>query len=123
MDVVVLFDVDLTMIRTNGAGGAAMTTTMRELTTIDDAFAGVSFAGRTDRALLREALDSAGHVCDDFDLFCRSFEERYLLHLDRELRKRGGELLPGVTQAVTTLARRTDVRLGLATGNFRRAAE
>src|SRR3954464_2440507 len=108
---IVLFDIDLTMIRTNGAGTAAMTTTMRELAAIEEAFAGMVFAGRTDRAILREAITNAGHLCDDFEQFCWDFEARYLGHLERELGERGGVVLPGVREAVAVLAADPSVRL------------
>lgn len=123
MPPVVLFDIDLTMIRTNGAGSAAMNRVMHELIGVPEAFAGMVFAGGTDRAFLRQALINADYPCDDFDLFCRSFEERYIGYLEEELTARGGEVLPGVREAVAAAASLPHLRLGLATGNFRRAAE
>ena len=41
MTDIFLFDIDLTMIRTNGAGSAAMETTIREMLGVADAFAGM----------------------------------------------------------------------------------
>jgi phosphoglycolate phosphatase-like HAD superfamily hydrolase len=120
---VFLFDIDLTMIRTNGAGSAAMTATMLELAGVESAFAGMVFAGRTDRALLREALTRCERLDHDFDGFCAAFEERYLTHLARELEVRGGRVLAGVRETIAATASLPGARLGLATGNFRRAAE
>jgi phosphoglycolate phosphatase-like HAD superfamily hydrolase len=120
---VFLFDIDLTMIRTNGAGSAAMTATMQELAGVEAAFAGVVFAGRTDRALLREALTRCERLDDGFDRFCAAFEERYLVHLAREMEARGGRVLAGVRETIAATTAVPGARLGLATGNFRRAAE
>lgn len=120
---VFLFDIDLTMIRTNGAGSAAMEATVRELLGVPDAFAGMRFAGRTDRAILREALARCGRLDDGFDRFCVEFEARYLDHLRRELAARNGVVLPGVPALLDAVAALPGARLGLATGNFRRAAE
>lgn len=120
---VFLFDIDLTMIRTNGAGSAAMELTVREMLGVRDAFAGMRFAGRTDRAILREALARCGRLDDGFDRFCTEFEARYLDHLRRELRARHGVVLPGVPELLDAVAALPGARLGLATGNFRRAAE
>ncbi len=120
---VFLFDIDLTMIRTNGAGSAAMEATVRELLGVPDAFAGMRFAGRTDRAILREALTRCGRLDDGFDRFCAAFEARYLGHLRRELAARNGVVPPGVPALLDAVAALPGARLGLATGNFRRAAE
>jgi len=118
-----LFDIDLTMIRTNGAGSAAMEATVREMLGVSDAFAGMRFAGRTDRAILREALTRCGRLDNGFDRFCTEFEARYLHHLHRELAVRNGVVLPGVPELLDAVAALPGARLGLATGNFRRAAE
>lgn len=123
MPPVFLFDIDLTLMRTNGAGSAAMSQTLHELAGVADGFAGVTFAGRTDRSLLREALMRCGRGDDGFDDFCVAFEDRYFEHLQRELQARGAELLPGVVETLDQVALLGDVKVGLATGNFRRAAQ
>lgn len=123
MTRVFLFDIDLTMIRTNRAGSIAMTEVLHELTGIDDAFAGVEFGGRTDRNLLREALAAHGRLDGDFEPFVERFKERYLPRLAHHLRRRGGVVLPGVERLLEMVAALPDTRLGLATGNFRGAAE
>jgi phosphoglycolate phosphatase len=123
VSAVVLFDIDLTMIRTNGAGSGAMTETLKELLDIDDGFAGVDFVGRTDRAILRDALTNHGHIDTDFDVFVATFEQHYLPRLARNLQERRGEVLPGVRETLRAIAAIPGTRLGLATGNFRRAAE
>lgn len=123
MHHVFLFDIDLTMIRTNGAGSAAMTHTMLELQGVENAFEGMVFAGGTDRAFLREALLRCADADSDFDDFCARFEARYLITLERELQLRGGMVLPGVRETIAAVSALPSARLGLATGNFRRAAE
>ena len=131
MAQVFLFDVDLTMIRTNRAGSVAMTETLREMLGIEDAFAGVEFGGRTDRNLLREALlkhrpsllHAAGEGHAGFEEFVARFKERYFPRLAYELQERGGVVLPGVPEMLDAVAALPQARLGLATGNFRGAAE
>lgn len=123
MDRVFLFDIDLTMIRTNRAGGLAMTDVLHEMTGIDDAFAGVEFGGRTDVSLLREALVRHERADRDFDAFVARFKELYLPRLRDYLQERGGVVLPGVPALVDAIAALPRARLGLATGNFRGAAE
>ena len=120
-----LFDIDLTMIRTNRAGTVAMTETMRELLGIEDAFAGVEFGGRTDSSLVREALTVHGCLerVGDFHAFVERFKEQYFPRLARALDERGGVVLPGVPELLDRVANLPDARLGLTTGNFRTAAE
>ena len=111
------------MIRTSGAGSAAMTTVAHAMLGIDSAFAGMEFAGRTDLAILREAMQRHG-ITGDFDRFVQNFEERYIPELERELRARGtAAVLPGVPELVAAVRAWPETRIGLATGNFRRAAE
>lgn len=123
MTTVVLFDIDLTMIRTNGAGSGAMTETFKTMLGIDDGFANISFAGRTDRALLREALTNCGRHDHDLEAFVPAFEAEYLPRLTRHLGERGGVVLPGVPETLAAVRALPHTRMGLATGNFRSAAE
>lgn len=118
----VLFDIDLTLLRLNAVGRTAMTAALLEMTKIEDGLAGIEFAGRTDRWILRQALAAAAHSPDDFEVFLTDFDGRYLPHLKAQLPLLGGELLPGVVELLDRLAAMPDVRLGLATGNLRNAA-
>lgn len=122
MGPVFLFDIDLTLLRSNGAGSAAMTQTLHELVGVEDGFAGMHFGGRTDRSLLREALTRCGQPDTEFDRFCVAFEQRYVGYLERELPVRRAELLPGARAAIDEALKVPGARVGLATGNFRRAA-
>ncbi len=124
MTTIVLFDIDLTLIRTNGAGLRAMDRTFLHLYGIPDAFAGMAFAGRTDGAILRDGY--VRHALHDRDLLLEfeAFRVRYFVELERELRETGGvDVLPGVVPLLGILQQRRDVRLGLGTGNYRTAAE
>ncbi len=123
MGSIFLFDIDLTMIRTNRAGSIAMTETLHELLGIEDGFVGVEFGGRTDRNLLREALLNHGRLNGDFDALLTRFQERYLPRLAHHLEQRGGVILPGVVEMLDATAAVPGAVLGIATGNFRGAAE
>ncbi len=124
MATIFLFDIDMTLIRTNGAGLRAMNRAIRELYGVDEAFAGIPFAGRTDGAILRECY--LRHALHDGDLSpaVRRFCDIYFGLLKEELAAGPAcDVLPGVPALLDALAARTDVRLGLGTGNFRPAAE
>ncbi len=120
----VLFDIDNTLLWTGGAGTLAMARAFHDLYGIEDAFRSVEFSGRTDNSIVREALalhsvldgDAAGQI--------ERFKERYLVHLADTLQETaGGRVLPGVCDLLQRLDQQPDVRLGLATGNFRGGAE
>lgn len=117
---ILMFDIDGTLARSQGAGTLAMTRTFRELWGIDEALAGMNFAGRSDGWIVPTALANHGRDCTDDDL--ARFVERYVPHLADALVERDSQLCPGVLPLIEAL-RGEPVTLGLGTGNFRRAAE
>ena len=122
MAKVLLFDIDLTLLSTGGAGSKAMSLAFQDLFGVADGFAKVEFAGRTDVVIFRDAL--ALHAIDgDFPTLLGRFKQTYVRHLERTLPETKGSLLPGVQPLLEELSGRGDVRLGLATGNFRGSAE
>lgn len=119
-----VFDIDMTLIRTNGAGLRAMDRTFHQLYGIPEAFGGMPFAGRTDGAILRDCY--VRHALQEQDLLreFESFRSVYFVELDRELREHGGvQVLPGVRPLLSILKQTPNVHLGLGTGNYRTAAE
>lgn len=118
-----LFDVDGTLIRTGGAGRRAMDIAFSELFAVEGGLDGVEMAGRIDVAILRAALLKHGLPTRGFDEQVRRFRDAYCRHLRVTLREATGTVLPGVRELLTALRGRPDVRLGLATGNFRSGAE
>ena len=118
---VFLFDIDNTLLYTGGAGGVAMNLAFAEMFGIQDGFAQVEFSGRTDRYILQQGL--ACHGLDGAsDGALATFMQPYYQLLPRILGERRGYLMPGFPQLLAALASAPDVRLGLATGNFSRAA-
>jgi len=117
----ILFDVDNTLLWSGGAGGLAMSRAFRDLFGIDDGFKAIEFSGRTDRYILAEALRQHG-INGDYATHQERFLERYYLHLPQTLGEMQGRLMPGFPALLDALAGQSGVSLGLATGNFRRAA-
>ncbi|MGD9891521.1 MAG: HAD family hydrolase [Dehalococcoidia bacterium] len=120
-----LFDIDLTLIRTPGVGSAAMNEVLHDLYGVPRAFAGVDFGGRTDRSIIRDALRNCDQDPDDaaFEALIAEIESRYIPVLVRNLHERGGWILPGVRDTLERVRAIPDARVGITTGNFRRAAE
>jgi phosphoglycolate phosphatase-like HAD superfamily hydrolase len=115
---IVLFDIDGTLLWTKGAGRRAM---LRALA----ANIGTSgpadhrYDGKTDRQIVREAMQSEGFTDADVDAKMAPVLERYLVELMVELDREdhGVALLPGVPELLDALEARDDIVLGLLTGN------
>ncbi len=117
---ILLFDIDGTLSLSQGAGTLAMSRTFKQLWDIDDALAGMNFAGRSDTWIVPTALANQGRDCSADDI--ARFIDHYVPHLGDALVERDSRLCPGVLPLLDALARER-VTLGLGTGNFRRAAE
>jgi phosphoglycolate phosphatase len=119
---VILWDIDQTLVRTGGAGSAAMDLAFAELYGIEDAFARVEFTGRTDYAIFFDGLDFAGLDKSNFQSQLVAFRDAYVRHLAALLPERQGAILPGVVELISRL-KAAKAAQGIATGNFRRGAE
>jgi phosphoglycolate phosphatase len=120
--MIVLFDIDGTLVRTGGAGVRAMSRAFEDVFGVADAFDGIPMAGRTDRAILESAaartdLDASG------ECFHR-FRARYCERLLEALPEPGHHksVLPGVRALLDVLTPRPDVFLALLTGNCEQGA-
>ncbi len=114
----VLFDIDGTLLRTGGAGRAAMVEAMRALHGRPDAFDDLSFAGAVDPAIVSVALRRAG--VEPTPRRLSRLRSRYVQALEGEMARAVREgrsvLCPGVREAVSALEGRAQV--GLMTGNW-----
>lgn len=118
----VLFDIDGTLIRTNGAGVSAFERAFAVEFGLERATEGVRFAGRTDGGLVREILQRAGLEASPANF--QRFFERYVLLLDQSIAGRGGSVCPGVHEFLRALRALPQPPVtGLLTGNIRRGAE
>src|SRR3972149_220806 len=118
-----LFDIDGTLIATGGAGGAAMRAAFQAVWGLADGFRGVEFSGRTDRAILRDALIAAGLANGAFADDLRRFKRAYFRRLPHSLRAATqGRVLPGVEALLGRLAADDSATVALGTGNVRTSA-
>lgn len=114
----VLFDIDGTLLWSDGAGRRAMTAA---LTTT---FGGAGpteyrYDGKTDMQIVRDLMRAAGHADADIDAGMSALMERYLAGLEAELAAGlHTHLYEGVPELLDALERRPDVVLGLLTGNL-----
>ena len=114
----VLFDIDGTVLLSDGAGKRAVLRAMTEVfgaTGPEDH----RFDGKTDPQIVRELQRAVGHADDHIDAHLPRAIGRYVELLTEELDRPGTRAytLPGITQLLEALEERDDAILGLLTGN------
>jgi phosphoglycolate phosphatase len=115
--MLILFDIDGTLLRTEGAAVKAMRDAGQELFGQRFTTDGIEFAGRIDSAIWRD-LAALNGVADPDGAHDR-FRATYGKHLQRRLASNPtSSLLPGVAEIVHALAARDDFTVGLLTGNY-----
>ena len=122
--ILVLFDIDGTLLLTSGAGRRAITAALADRLGESDAWRRIRFDGKTDPQIVRELLEAAGDPAAADPAIIADVCERYVGHLEEELARTPGDtrLLPGVPSLLDRLEARGDVVLGLLTGNVARGA-
>jgi phosphoglycolate phosphatase-like HAD superfamily hydrolase len=115
----VLFDIDGTLLLSDGAGRRAIHRALREV------FGGTGpadyhFDGKTDPQIVRELMQFAGHGDERIDADMTRLLARYVDCLHEELAVPGHRpyTLPGVPRLLDALERESNVILGLLTGNL-----
>lgn len=119
----VLFDIDGTLIRGNGAAKRSFEASLvAAFGTAGDT--SVPFDGKTDPQIARELMRSAGFGDATIDARIPAVIEGYLERLRAEVACGTAvfEPLPGVAELLDALGERGDVVLGLVTGNVARGA-
>jgi len=121
MHVVYLFDIDGTLLHAHGSGRAAFDAVFVEQHGIPDASTGIRYGGKTDHQIIDEIFvarmgrrATAGERA--------AFIAAYLPKLHALLVEHPVEVLAGVHDALTYLAARPEVVLGIATGNVKEGA-
>jgi phosphoglycolate phosphatase-like HAD superfamily hydrolase len=121
-----LWDIDGTLLLTDGAGMRGMARAGRKLYGDSFRWEGVRASGRLDPVIFEDALARNGLVAGD-DMH-RLFHDTYLSELEAELSLVGkaARTMPGIREAIAALLERSvsrkDVVQGLVTGNYARAA-
>jgi len=119
---IVLFDVDGTLLWTDGAGRRAVHRALKDVLGIEHPAAGFRFDGRTDPEIVNLLAAAAGRDHDAKTV--AGVLEHYVGMLDDELRRPGHRttVYPGVFELVAALERRSDCVVGLLTGNIAEGA-
>jgi phosphoglycolate phosphatase len=118
--LLVLFDIDGTLLLTPGAGRRAITAALADRVIDARVWEEIRFDGKTDPQIVREMLEAAGDRSASDPLAVAEILERYLVLLEAELSGAPGRtrVLPGVSVLLDRLEAEADVVLGLLTGNI-----
>ncbi len=115
-----LFDIDGTLLLTNGGGSGALKLAMEQEFGLDSACTNINFSGRTDRSLLVELLQR-NKLSVSEEAVAR-LRDRYATLLPAVLDRRGGRVLPGVMDLVPRLSAHERLRCYVMTGNLQQTA-
>ncbi len=118
--LVLLFDIDGTLIESGGAGGGALLRALEHAFSVEMAQS-VPLHGRTDLGIMSDMLVANGvePSAPNIDRLC----SKYFELLPDELETRPGRCLPGVEPLIARLLQQPEVVLGLLTGNMPRSAQ
>ena len=118
----VLFDLDGTLLWTDGAGRRAIHRALVEVLGSAGPIDGFRFDGRTDGEIVARLAEGAG--LDASERVVDTVLARYVTLLEDELAKptQRTTIYPGVSDLLAALEQRTDCVLGLLTGNVRPGA-
>lgn len=115
----ILFDIDGTLIDSGGAGVRALDLAMKELFAVENAFQGISMAGKTDTQIIREGLMKHDLSTDGtIDAVINA----YLRYLAQEINNDRKHVKPGIYEILVELQTLSNVGMGLLTGNLEKGA-
>lgn len=124
MQKLLLFDIDGTLLSTDGAAGRAFESALIDVYGTAGPIGEVSFAGKTDPQIAYELLAGAGIPRSTVKAMLPDLWGRYLEHLDDELVSSVVRVFPGVAECLNHIETQSDrVMLGLLTGNIERGAQ
>jgi len=120
---VVLFDIDGTLLRTDGAGRRAMEHALRTVFGVggDPSY---RYDGKTDRQITREQMRAAGFEDAEIDRRLPDVLDTYVAHLTADLtaRPEQAQLCAGIPLLLARLRTMPGITLGLLTGNIEEGA-
>lgn len=120
MRKLVLFDIDGTLLWTDGAGREAIRRALLAEVGMTGPIEGFRFDGKTDPQIIGELMCAAGHPHGSSASHIAAVCARYLELLAVELERRSHRirLFPGVRELLDRLEGRGDALVGLLTGNL-----
>lgn len=115
----ILFDLDGTLLISDGLGRRALDLAFAELYGWEQACEGISFSGMTDPLIVAEVFHKHGRDARAAELEERRVFARYVARMEVMLRQRAGAVreLPGASALLAALAGEERAGVGVLTGN------
>jgi phosphoglycolate phosphatase len=116
----ILFDIDGTLVWADGAGRAAMKAALLRVYGTAGTVDTYDLGGRTIKEIVRDVMSEAGLppdvIWDKFGQYCKALTDDF----QQRIRSNGHNIqpCPGAIELVSTLAARSDIVVGLLTGNL-----
>lgn len=118
MKRLVLFDIDETIMHSDGAGRRAITRALSEYFGQELDSRGVSMSGKTDPQICQEILSANGFSEETIEAGLPKAFDNYLGYLQEEVDRAASNLHPGVRELIEELDQHPQAHLGLLTGNI-----
>lgn len=117
-----LFDIDGTLLHTDGAGKRAMNRVFYDLFSIEKALDGVDLAGRTDEVIISDVLHQSNLPVNGTVI--AEFKNHYFNLLPDEIAHNSPKkcLYPGVIELLKKIKEKPELTCGLLTGNWEKSA-
>lgn len=114
----ILFDVDGTLIRDDGAAREAYAKALRQVYDFPGSLRQYDFSGRTDAQITHEVLRHWGCGEEEIEAGMERLWSVYIEELKRLVNAARVRVLPGVLQLLQRLSEESHLTLGLLTGNI-----
>ena len=117
----ILFDIDGTLIDSGGAGTRSLALAFKELFSIDNAFEGISMAGKTDIQIMKEGIAKHNLPSNNGILF--AIINAYIKNLIIEMNNDKRHIKPGIKETLKMLITgNSNYQVVLLTGNIEQGA-
>ncbi len=118
----ILFDIDGTLLRSDGCGRVAVECALDELFGFKEPTHHVEYAGKTDWQILLDILVPLGYASEAVEAMVPRFAGAVADHLTRVIAAHNVVALPGALELVRDLFQDPAAYLGLVTGNTAKTA-
>lgn len=120
--ILVLFDIDGTLLLSGGAGNRSIDRALMELFSLENATRDILFVGRTDKLIFQEIVEKKLNKAIN-DPLRQKISSLYLQYLRKEVSVSPGfQVLDGVRELIEKLGMDGRFVLGIATGNIEEGA-
>lgn len=113
-----LFDIDGTLLRSNGAGKSVLARALEDTFGTSGPCDDYDMGGKTDPLIISDLMCAAGIDAAEIERHLPAVYERMMFHAQKIFCEKNIFPCPGVPQLLAALQERKDVVIGLLTGNI-----